>query len=64
MAAQDDPQRVNDGTLVFFLRTKGSRVELGKQLASKILNEFDSNAIVNHDASTANLLMYYKKNRD
>ena len=39
-------------------------VELGKQLASKILNEFDSNAIVNHDASTANLLMYYKKNRD
>ena len=38
-------------------------VELGKQLASKILNEFDSNAIVNHDASTASLLSYYKKNR-
>ena len=38
-------------------------VELGKQLASKILNEFDSNAIVNHDASTASLLSYYKKKR-
>ena len=38
-------------------------VELGKQLASKILNEFDSNTIVNHDASTSNLLSYYKNHR-
>ena len=38
-------------------------VELGKQLASKILNEFDSNTIVNHDASTSNLLSYYKNYR-
>ena len=38
-------------------------VELGKQLANKILSEFDSNLAVNHDASTSNLLNYYKKNR-
>ena len=38
-------------------------VELGKQLASKILNEFNSNTIVNHDASTSNLLSYYKNHR-
>ena len=38
-------------------------VELGKQLASNILKEFDSSAIVNHDASTASLLSYYKKDR-
>ncbi len=38
-------------------------VELGKELASKILNEYDSSTIVNHDASTSNLLNYYKNNR-
>ena len=38
-------------------------VELGKQLANKILSEFDSNLAVNHDASTSNLLNHYKKNR-
>lgn len=36
-------------------------VELGKQLASKILKEFKSNTINNHDSSTSNLLEYYKK---
>ena len=35
-------------------------VELGKQLASKILKEFHSGNINNHDSSTANLLEYYK----
>jgi glucose-6-phosphate isomerase len=38
-------------------------VELGKQLASKILNEFDFNTTANHDASTQNLLEFYKKTR-
>lgn len=38
-------------------------VELGKQLASKILKEFDNNADSNHDASTSNLLNYYKNYR-
>jgi glucose-6-phosphate isomerase len=38
-------------------------VELGKELASKILNEFDSDSTVSHDASTSNLLNYYKNNR-
>ena len=38
-------------------------VELGKQLANKILNEFDSDSSVSHDASTSNLLSYYKNNR-
>ena len=35
-------------------------VELGKQLASKILQEFDKSTIANHDSSTTNLLRYYK----
>lgn len=38
-------------------------VELGKQLANKILSEFDSNLAVTHNASTSNLLNHYKKNR-
>jgi glucose-6-phosphate isomerase len=38
-------------------------VELGKQLANKILNEFDNQAFDNHDASTLNLLNLYKKLR-
>ena len=36
-------------------------VELGKQLANKILQEFNSNAATTHDASTLNLLKYYKR---
>ncbi|WGD36017.1 glucose-6-phosphate isomerase [Olleya sp. YS] len=36
-------------------------VELGKQLANKILKEFENDTFVNHDASTSNLLEYYKK---
>ncbi|MCL4125400.1 UNVERIFIED_CONTAM: hypothetical protein GTU68_051519 [Idotea baltica] len=36
-------------------------VELGKQLASKILQEFNSSEINEHDSSTTNLLNYYKK---
>ncbi|MEW4923501.1 glucose-6-phosphate isomerase [Algibacter sp. 2305UL17-15] len=36
-------------------------VELGKQLASKILKEFSGEEKNEHDASTANLLNYYKK---
>ncbi|RXJ52756.1 glucose-6-phosphate isomerase [Gelidibacter gilvus] len=36
-------------------------VELGKQLATKILKEFDASAqIADHDSSTLNLLEYYK----
>ncbi len=35
-------------------------VELGKQLASKILKEFGSETSVKHDSSTYNLLKYYK----
>jgi glucose-6-phosphate isomerase len=35
-------------------------VELGKQLASKILKEFDGSVINNHDSSTTNLLNHYK----
>lgn len=36
-------------------------VELGKQLATKILKEFNtSDLIANHDSSTLNLLEYYK----
>lgn len=35
-------------------------VELGKQLAGKILKEFNSDKINNHDASTSNLIEYYK----
>lgn len=39
-------------------------VELGKQLATKILNEFDAtHQIANHDSSTLNLLEYYKQLR-
>jgi glucose-6-phosphate isomerase len=37
-------------------------VELGKQLANTILQEFDKkNQITSHDASTTNILKYYKK---
>ena len=35
-------------------------VELGKQLASKILGELNSTKANEHDASTQNLLNYYK----
>ena len=35
-------------------------VELGKQLASKILKEFHTDSNNNHDSSTLNLLNYYK----
>ena len=35
-------------------------VELGKQLASKILHEFNNSALSDHDSSTSNLLSYYK----
>ncbi|GGK23675.1 glucose-6-phosphate isomerase [Yeosuana aromativorans] len=35
-------------------------VELGKQLASKILKEFNNTAVEKHDSSTANLLNYYR----
>lgn len=38
-------------------------VELGKQLANKILKEFDNSSFANHDASTLNLLELYKKLR-
>jgi glucose-6-phosphate isomerase len=34
-------------------------VELGKQLATKILDEIKSNAITEHDSSTQNLLNFY-----
>ena len=37
-------------------------VELGKQLASKILQEFNADSINKHDASTSNLLNFYKQN--
>ena len=36
-------------------------VELGKQLANKILQEFNSDTVNNHDSSTQNLLNYYKE---
>ena len=35
-------------------------VELGKQLAGKILKEFENKSFANHDSSTFNLLKYYK----
>ncbi|WP_054852504.1 glucose-6-phosphate isomerase [Olleya sp. ITB9] len=38
-------------------------VELGKQLANKILKEFDNANFDNHDVSTLNLLELYKKLR-
>ncbi|MEL4306785.1 glucose-6-phosphate isomerase [Joostella sp. CR20] len=37
-------------------------VELGKQLASTILTDINSEKISNHDSSTLNLLRYYKNN--
>ncbi|MDP5157468.1 MAG: glucose-6-phosphate isomerase [Flaviramulus sp.] len=37
-------------------------VELGKQLASKILQEINSSSDNEHDSSTHNLLNYYKEN--
>ena len=36
-------------------------VELGKQLASKILQEFNNTAVNSHDSSTQNLLSHYKQ---
>ena len=36
-------------------------VELGKQLAGKILKELNSTSIDNHDSSTSNLIEYYKR---
>lgn len=36
-------------------------VELGKQLATKILHEFNNSDVNNHDSSTNNLLKHYKK---
>ena len=36
-------------------------VELGKQLASKILQEFNNSSVNKHDSSTENLLNYYKQ---
>jgi len=35
-------------------------VELGKQLAGKILKEFEKDSFTNHDSSTLNLLKHYK----
>lgn len=37
-------------------------VELGKQLASKILKEMETQDFTDHDASTANLLKHFNKN--
>ncbi|GAB1855186.1 glucose-6-phosphate isomerase [Flavobacteriaceae bacterium MHTCC 0001] len=37
-------------------------VELGKQLANKILKEFNNEVTNQHDSSTLNLLKYYKQN--
>ncbi|NAS31191.1 glucose-6-phosphate isomerase [Flavobacteriaceae bacterium R38] len=36
-------------------------VELGKQLANTILTDIESDHIANHDASTSNLIEYFKK---
>ena len=36
-------------------------VELGKQLAGKILNELNSSSIKNHDASTTSLIKHYEE---
>lgn len=36
-------------------------VELGKQLASKVLKDIKNDRIAQHDSSTLNLLKYYKK---
>lgn len=38
-------------------------VELGKQLASKILKEFNGDVVNQHDSSTGNLLSHYKNFR-
>lgn len=38
-------------------------VELGKQLANKILDEIDSGEVKNHDSSTSFLLNYFLKNK-
>ncbi len=38
-------------------------VELGKQLANKILQEFNNSATSEHDSSTQSLLNYYRKKR-
>ena len=38
-------------------------VELGKQLATKILDEINTGSVTSHDASTINLLSYYEKNK-
>ena len=38
-------------------------VELGKQLASSILEEINSEVLKNHDSSTTSLLSYYLKNK-
>ncbi len=38
-------------------------VELGKQLATKILTDIKSHEIVEHDSSTANLLKFFKEKR-
>lgn len=38
-------------------------VELGKQLANKVLAEIDENKVATHDASTSFLLNYYLKNK-
>ena len=37
-------------------------VELGKQLATKILDEINSDVLSNHDSSTVNLLKHYQSN--
>ena len=38
-------------------------VELGKQLASTILKDIESDAIQEHDSSTKNLLNFFKANK-
>lgn len=38
-------------------------VELGKQLAGKILKEFSDDSVAQHDTSTANLIALYKSKR-
>ena len=38
-------------------------VELGKQLANKVLAEINENKVATHDASTSFLLNYYLKNK-
>jgi glucose-6-phosphate isomerase len=36
-------------------------VELGKQLASKILAEIENNSVEHHDSSTKNMLKFFLK---